>query len=253
MREFLVYESNASRSELFIRMLYASFIEMVLGIYAILALFCSCLQWLGILFLGRRSEILTNVLIGYCEFFIQIIPYTYLLTDERPGVMPKELKVFLDNKEYLSFEKNASRLELIVRIFYSIPLFIVLFLFGIAASIVIVIQWLCILFTSGRNEDLNDFIKSFVKYQIQIISYINFVTDERPDILPKDIDVSLKFEFDKAETNTSGDIIKTTPPISIITKNRHIAIGIIFYFLFFVIIYLVFLYMYILMIFAMSM
>jgi hypothetical protein len=174
------------------------------------------------------------VLIGSNEFFIQVIPYIYLLTDKRPGVMPKELKVFLNNKEYLNFESDASRLELIVRIFYSIPIFIILYLFGLLTGFVLVLQWLCILFTGKRSEGLNNFIQSFVKYIIQIISYTSLITDERPNILPENVDVSLKLEFDEVGTVTSGKVIKTSPPLSKSTKDKHIAIGILLFILYYV-------------------
>lgn len=242
MKRYWVYERDASRYELIIRIIYTQFIGVVLGFYIITRQICLPLQWLGILLLGRRSESLTNVLIGSSEYIIQVLPYTFLLTDERPDIMPKELKFFLNNREYLSFEEEASRVELIVRIFYSIPIFIVAFIFLLLSRFVLALQWLCILFTGERSEGLNSFIQSFVEYIIQVISYLSLVTDERPDIFPSSIDAFSEQEFDQVGTPASGDIIRTIPPISRTTRDKHIVIGILlpilFYVLYFAFIFL---------------
>ena len=236
MKEYLAYENDASRSELFIRMVYSEFIITIISLYYIIGEICRGLQALGILLLGKRNEFLTNVIIGQSEYFIQVLPYICLLTDERPGVMPKELKVFVNNREYLNFEQEASRLELIVRIFYSLPINIVAGIFGFLLYFILILQWLCILLTGGRSEGLNSFIQTFIKYIIQIISYLTLVTDERPNILPANIDVSLELASDdKVETSMSGGIIKTTPRLSQKTRNKHIALSIVLMFVLYII------------------
>jgi len=226
MEKYLEYERDASRSELLIRMVYTPFIGTILFFYFIARQICFSFQWLGILLLGTRNKGLTNVLIGSNEFIIQTIPYIFLLTDKRPGVMPKELKFFINNREYLNFEEDASRLELIIRIFYSIPIGIIAYLFAFITNIVLFLQWFCILFTGGRSEGLNNLIRSFVGYIIQVISYVSLITDERPGILPEGINVSVEMESDEVGTTASGDVIKTSPPLSRHSKDKHIAMGI---------------------------
>ncbi|KZX10564.1 DUF4389 domain-containing protein [Methanobrevibacter curvatus] len=192
MEEYLIYEEQASRAELIVRIFYSIGIEIVQGLYGILAGVVYFIQWILILILGERSEILTNVLIGYTEYCVQTIAYRSLVTDKRPGLLPKELKVYLNLEEYLIFEKEASRVELIVRIFYSIPISIVLYLYAILYSICFDIQWIAVLITGKRFKELDGVLKGFAKYWIQVIAYLMLVTDERPEITPKDLDVSLE-------------------------------------------------------------
>jgi hypothetical protein len=92
-------------------------------------------------------------------------------------------------KEYLEYEEDASRLELIVRIFYTIPIVIVLGVYGFVAGICQCLLWIFILILGKRIEGLNNVVKGYIAYSIQVIKYINVLTDERPDILPADFKV----------------------------------------------------------------
>ncbi|GAB6056290.1 DUF4389 domain-containing protein [Methanobacterium alkalithermotolerans] len=89
--------------------------------------------------------------------------------------------------ELFEYEKNASRLELFVRFFYAIPVVIVLGLYSIIAGICLTIQFLIILVLGKRNEGLNDLIRGYLEYNIHLISYFNYMTDERPGVIPKKV------------------------------------------------------------------
>jgi hypothetical protein len=96
--------------------------------------------------LGKRSEMLNGIISGFCTYFIQIISYCYyLITDERPGIAPKNMSVFLNGFQYLVYEEKASRLELFIRIFYSIVVGVIVFLYAWLAHIVYIFQWILIL------------------------------------------------------------------------------------------------------------
>ncbi|KZX11259.1 DUF4389 domain-containing protein [Methanobrevibacter filiformis] len=95
-------------------------------------------------------------------------------------------------KEFLKYEEKASRTELFVRIFYSIPVGIILYLYAILAGVCQVLLWIVILITGKRVESLSEVVADFLKYNIQVISYLNLITDERPGITPKDIKIFIE-------------------------------------------------------------
>jgi len=99
MEEYLEFEEEASRSELIIRIFYSIPIALVLYFYGILAAFCLCIMWIGILILGRRIESLSEIVRDYTAYTIQVVSYMNVLTDERPGITPKEIRVFLEKYE----------------------------------------------------------------------------------------------------------------------------------------------------------
>jgi len=86
-------------------------------------------------------------------------------------------------EKYLQFEREADRLEvLIIRPIYSIVIAIVLAVYGFIAGICQAIQWLIVIITGERNEGLNNSIKNFVEYYIQVLPYTSNLTDARPDL-----------------------------------------------------------------------
>ena len=93
-QQLFVYEHDAGRLELLIRIVYWILIGIVLWIYGIIACICLFIQWFHILILGRRNEELSNIAKGYLEYMIHVLPYTYFMTDKRPDVMPVSVKIF---------------------------------------------------------------------------------------------------------------------------------------------------------------
>ncbi len=87
-------------------------------------------------------------------------------------------------KQLFTFENNADRLELLIRIFYWILIGIVAAVYGIIATICLFIQWFHILLLGQRNEMLSDFAKGYLEYMVHVMGYTYIMTDKRPDILP---------------------------------------------------------------------
>jgi len=98
-----------------------------------------------------------------------------------------------DSEETLSqlftYEHKARRWELLVRIFYSIAIAIVLLVYGFIAGILMFIQWFVILILGRRNEGISDFIKGYLEYHVHVLSYISWMTDKRPGIMPKSVKI----------------------------------------------------------------
>ncbi len=87
-------------------------------------------------------------------------------------------------RQLFSFEHDASRLELLIRIVYWILIGIVVTVYGIIATICLITQWFHILILGQRNESLSSFIKGGLEYMVHVMSYTYIMTDKRPDILP---------------------------------------------------------------------
>lgn len=105
----------------------------------------------------------------------------------------------------LSFEKKASRLELLIRIFYTFFLGLVYFIYSIGYSIIIMIlglfaafvnflNWWYILFFGKRWEFAFEFTRSYfydytiryyltlLNYWMRYVPYSMLMTDERPPL-----------------------------------------------------------------------
>jgi hypothetical protein len=87
------------------------------------------------------------------------------------------------------FERAARRLELLVRIVYTIAIAIVLWVYGIIAGLCLIIQWFVILILGRRNEDLSNLIRGYLEYHVHVLSYVYWQTDTRPGILPRSVKI----------------------------------------------------------------
>jgi hypothetical protein len=87
-------------------------------------------------------------------------------------------------RQLFTYEHDASRLELLIRIVYWILIGIVLWIYGLIAFIALFIQWFHILILGRRNEGLSDFAKGYLEYLVHVMNYTYIMTDKRPEILP---------------------------------------------------------------------
>jgi len=94
LKQLFVYEHDAKRLELFIRIVYSFVIGLVLMVYGFIAEICMLIQWFVILILGRRSEGLSNFIKGYLEYYVHVVSYIYWMTDDRPGILPKPVEIY---------------------------------------------------------------------------------------------------------------------------------------------------------------
>ncbi len=94
MSQLFTFEHKARRWELLVRIFYSIAIAIVMIIYGFIAGILMFIQWFVILVLGRRSEGISNFIRGYLEYYVHVLSYTSWMTDNRPGIMPKSVKIF---------------------------------------------------------------------------------------------------------------------------------------------------------------
>ncbi len=94
LNQLFEYKKKASRIELFIRIVYAIPVGIILILYGILAGIVLILQWLRILLSGERNESFNNIIKGYLEYYVHLISYFSIITDERPGLNPIKVKIY---------------------------------------------------------------------------------------------------------------------------------------------------------------
>jgi Domain of unknown function (DUF4389) len=96
MNQLFVFEHDARRWELLVRIFYSIAIAIVLLVYGFIAGILMIIQWFVILVLGRRSAGLSDYIKGYLEYYVHVLSYTSWMTDKRPGIMPKTVKIFAE-------------------------------------------------------------------------------------------------------------------------------------------------------------
>lgn len=88
-------------------------------------------------------------------------------------------------KYEIKFSPKASRLELLIRIFWSIPTAIVLVVLVVIGSVASVLQVLHILILGKRHAGCHKWILKCMAYAVKYKTYVNMLTDERNPIMPE--------------------------------------------------------------------
>jgi hypothetical protein len=85
------------------------------------------------------------------------------------------------------YVEKGSRLELLVRIVYSLILGLIAYFWAFIVGFTIIIQWFHVLITGKRNETLWRFQASFFRFYSRMFAYYSLMTDVRPPITGRPI------------------------------------------------------------------
>ena len=85
----------------------------------------------------------------------------------------------------LSDHLERSRLTVFFRLLLAIPHLIWLGLWGIAASIAVILNWFATLFAGTSPEGLHNFLAAYIRYAIHVGAYILLAAEPFPDFLGK--------------------------------------------------------------------
>jgi hypothetical protein len=78
------------------------------------------------------------------------------------------------------YVEQHSRLTSFLRLLLAIPLFIWAYVYGIVASIAIVIAWFAIVITGRFPKGLYDFIAGWTRFITRVTGYVSLLTDTYP-------------------------------------------------------------------------
>jgi hypothetical protein len=78
------------------------------------------------------------------------------------------------------YTERHSRLTSFFRLLMAIPLFIWAYIYGIAASIAIVISWFAIVITGRFPQGLYDFVSGWTRFVTRATGYVSLLTDRYP-------------------------------------------------------------------------
>jgi hypothetical protein len=84
------------------------------------------------------------------------------------------------------YVERRDRLTAFFRLILAIPLFIWLYIYGIAATIAIFIAWFAIVFTARYPASLYGFVEGYNRYYARITAYASLICDGYPSFLGND-------------------------------------------------------------------
>jgi hypothetical protein len=78
------------------------------------------------------------------------------------------------------YVEQRSRLTAFFRLLLAIPLAVLLYIYGIAASVAVILAWFAIVITGRYPQGLYDFIAGFTRYFARFLAYTALLSDPYP-------------------------------------------------------------------------
>jgi hypothetical protein len=88
--------------------------------------------------------------------------------------------------QHVAVKENLKKRSTWLRLFFMFVMVLLYSVSRVVVSVVVLLQFFWVLFTSETNESLEDLGQSLATYTYQIIRYLTFNTEERP--FPFDLD-----------------------------------------------------------------
>lgn len=99
------------------------------------------------------------------------------------------------------YVERRSRLSTFFRAILAIPLLVVLYVYGILATIAVAIAWFAIIITARYPQALYDFVASFTRFEVRVTAYAALLCDAYPPFTGRD-DASypVRMEFTRLQS-----------------------------------------------------
>ena len=124
--------------------------------------------------------------------------YALLLTDRYPNSNPELIGSPAPLPEHpitmrVDDDLRRSRLTVFFRLLLAIPHIVWLFLWGIAAFVAVIVNWVVTLITGRSPDALHRFLAAYVRYELHVFAYAMIVTNRFPGFAGEayDIDVDI--------------------------------------------------------------
>lgn len=174
----VAYVESRNRLTTLIRMIMMIPHAFVVYVWGAFAQALALVQWVIILFTGKRNEELFKLQNDYLGYSTRVSSYAELMYDEYPpfGRDPGATGVAYS----LDYSADANRLTNALRLIWAIPAMIVASVLGFAGFFVIVASWFVILIIGKQPRGLFDFLVKFNRYYARANSYLLLMTDTYP-------------------------------------------------------------------------
>jgi hypothetical protein len=143
------------------------------------------LAWFACVFTGRMPQGFRD-LEAYCiGYSAQTLGYVLLLTDRYPHSDPAvypSANVYRSDPIQLHVQDDLrrSRLTVFFRLLLTVPHFVWLTLWGIAAFFAVIANWFVTLFRGRPAASLHRFLSAFLRYQTHVYAYLQLVANPFP-------------------------------------------------------------------------
>lgn len=136
--------------------------------------------WFALLFTGRWPEGMYGFTGGFLRYYTRVHAYLFLLADPYPpfsGADHASYPVRLNVGPALA---NYNRLKVLLRIFYIIPAYLIVYVMNVVVELAAFASWLVIVVTGKQPKGLQDVIGLCVSYSARAYALFLLLTETYP-------------------------------------------------------------------------
>jgi hypothetical protein len=142
------------------------------------------LSWFASLARGRTPEGFRNTVAYALRVAAQTYGYLLLLTDRYPQFDPAAGPAFAPRPHPVSLavsdDLRRSRLTVFFRLLLTLPHFVWLVLWTVAAFLAVILNWLATLVRGRPPEALHRFLASYIRYTVHVVAFLTLVANPFP-------------------------------------------------------------------------
>lgn len=151
-------------------------------IYAFGAMVVVFIAWFALLFTGRYPAGMYGFIAGYLRFLARYNAYTYLIVDQYPPFDGGEHAEYPVRATVGPPQPKYSRLKVFFRFILAIPIFIMVYVFGLWLLAVAVAIWFVAVIMGKTSPGLTEAMRFPMSYLIRSSGYLLLLTDRYPPL-----------------------------------------------------------------------
>jgi hypothetical protein len=150
-----------------------------------ISLVVAFLAWFVCLVLGRMPTGFRDLLAYVLRYAAQVWGYLLFLTDRYPDADPSEPVATQPTPKkpvglVVDDDLRRSRLTVFFRLLLTIPHFVWLLLWSIAALVAVIVGWFASLITGRLPEALHRFLAAYVRYETHVFAFLFLIANPFP-------------------------------------------------------------------------
>jgi hypothetical protein len=151
-----------SRLTTFFRFILAIPLFLFIYVYEIAAFVALIIAWFALVITGRYPDGLYRFVSGFLRYYIRVVAYILLAVDAYPPFDGGEHPEYPVHLTLAERKPQYSRLKVLLRVFYLLPMAILVYVLMIVLYVLVIIAWVAIVI-SGR---LPGFIATYAQFAL---------------------------------------------------------------------------------------
>jgi hypothetical protein len=149
-------------------------------VYAIVAFVAVIAAWFAIVFTGQYPPALYNFVAGFVRFYVRLMGYITLLTDQYPPFDGGEHPEYPVRVNFAGPLPEYNRLKTGLRFIFAIPLMVLRYVMGLLLEVVAFGSWVVILLTGQQPKGLQELLVLGESYTARSDAYLFLLTETYP-------------------------------------------------------------------------